>query len=99
LSKNILDHLLSRDSYQSQLHCRTLLGGVLTLVAKILLSLAGIDSISALVDRSLLVLGDIGDGSIKVGSVLSSFLGEELPVKVSIVDAVSAVLAVCNNGV
>jgi hypothetical protein len=58
LSKNILDHSLPRDLLESQ----------------ILLSLTSIDSISSLIDRSLLVLSDLGDGSVQIRSGLSGIL-------------------------
>jgi hypothetical protein len=72
---------------------------VLTLVAQVLLGLARIDRIGALLDWGLLVLCDIRDRSVKVGSVLPTFSGEELPVKVTVVDSVSAVLAFSDHGV
>jgi hypothetical protein len=48
LSKNILDHSLPRYLLESQ----------------VLLSLTSVDSISPLIDRCLLVLRDMGDGSV-----------------------------------
>lgn len=48
LSKNILDHCLPRYLLESQ----------------VLLGLTSIDSISSLIDRSLLILGNFGDGSV-----------------------------------
>ena len=48
LSKDILDHRLPRYLLESQ----------------ILLSLTRIDSISPLIDRCLLILGNFGDGSV-----------------------------------
>jgi hypothetical protein len=58
LSKNILDHSLPRDLLESQ----------------VLLSLGSVDSISPLIDRSLLILGNFGDGSVKIWSGLSGIL-------------------------
>jgi hypothetical protein len=58
LSKNILDHSLPRYLLESQ----------------VLLSFGSIDSISSLIDWSLLVLGNLWDGSVKIGSGFSGIL-------------------------
>ena len=58
LSKNILYHSLPRYLLESQ----------------ILLSLGSINGISPLIDGSLLVLGNMGDGIIKIRSGLSGIL-------------------------
>ena len=58
LSKNILDHSLPRYLLESQ----------------VLLGLGRINGISPLIDWCLLVLGNLWDGSVKIGSGLSGIL-------------------------